>query len=116
MDISDRQDGPRPYLVGPVSEFVVRFVGSDGRRCTVTFRRQGQGGEVFDGRTDQEALNHAMAAAMARVAAHPAYGADWILSYKLIPVYQEEITGEPRSVAQDAWTRTAVHLGEARDV
>jgi hypothetical protein len=62
-----------------VRAYIIRLTGKDGTRASVTFDRHGMNASVFDGRTDQQAMNQAVSNALA--GAIDKYGPGWLASY-----------------------------------
>lgn len=69
-----------------VRAIVVNLVGTDDRRAKVVFDRYGQNSAVFDGRTDEQARNHAVSEALSAVIRDERYGPDWIAEYHVVDI------------------------------
>lgn len=67
-----------------VRAYVVHLVSKAGERGSVTFDRYGQNADVFNGRTDDQALNQAVSNALA--AALRKYGPGGLESYNVYTV------------------------------
>lgn len=63
--------------------YVIKFVGKDGRRCSVVFDRYGLNSSIFDLPEDKvlpQATSNAISSVMAQ------YGTDWIQDYSIVEV------------------------------
>lgn len=66
-----------------VRAYIIKFVGKDGKRCSVTFDRYGMNNYVFS-LPEERVLPQATSDAMASV--FKAYGTDWVQEYKVVTV------------------------------
>lgn len=74
----------------PIRGYVIHLKGKDGKGGSVTFDKYGMNPEVFNGRTDEQALNQAISNALA--GAIRQYGPSWVDTYTVVTVPQR---GEP---------------------
>lgn len=76
---------PEPdRTIGAVRAYVIKLIGKNGERGSVTFDRHGTNSAVFDHRTDQEALNHAVMNAINSCLR--TYGPGWLDHYTVVTV------------------------------